>query len=791
MKDRIAPIVLEPSDSIEHAMTAMEDGKVTGAPAGIVIVVAPGTDKIRGVVTDGDIRRAIVDGLGLETAISEIMSADPLVISDSSSAAAMLRELHAELNRREDPENKYHHIVVVDEDRSILDVVTPFELWKRSEVRINTAAVVGLGFVGLTFALTLADAGVSIQGIEKDPEVRKNLRNGVPHFHERGLEPMLDEHVGDTLTIHDDVSAVDSDIYVLCVNTPLDDEQDIDTSALQAAAREVGENLSVHDLVIVRSTVVTGTCREVVVPTLEAASDLVAGQDFFVAYAPERTIAGNALNELKSLPQVIGGINKSSADYASQLFQMFSKTTVPVSSLEAAETVKLLNNSYRDLRFAFANETAMICNEWGLDTHEVIHAANEGYDRNQIPSPSPGVGGACLTKDPYFLGLSGEYRGYDPVLPAASREVNEAMIDYVARKVRRFVDERVDGPGVGLFAERLRQAVRHRVAFLVFQDDQCLGLDLYLAATFPDLAVETNDVVDADLGVGPDACFLEGRTLDGTGLVADLEDRRTARLARALDDALDANRLADPVGERPDGDVARLFGRLLRVVRFGVGCPLVRFGVGCPLVRFGVGGLLVVGLIGVVGLGVGRLRLRGQLVGFGVGGFGFARFGRLRRGGNVGFGSLLVVGCRVSVSRPVSLVFLVRCALVGVVDERATELVFGLADRPAQVDVPVVTHLLDLHEDDVAGLPVETLESLVDLAAVEQSGDAVADVDEHAELGVAVDGPAVVAVDRQLVGPVAAELEDDVFLVEVADATVDRLPADDTRSHCRERTPGP
>jgi len=446
MKDRIAPIVLEPSDSIEHAMTAMEDGKVTGAPAGIVIVVAPGTDKIRGVVTDGDIRRAIVDGLGLETAISEIMSADPLVISDSSSAAAMLRELHAELNRREDPENKYHHIVVVDEDRSILDVVTPFELWKRSEVRINTAAVVGLGFVGLTFALTLADAGVSIQGIEKDPEVRKNLRNGVPHFHERGLEPMLDEHVGDTLTIHDDVSAVDSDIYVLCVNTPLDDEQDIDTSALQAAAREVGENLSVHDLVIVRSTVVTGTCREVVVPTLEAASDLVAGQDFFVAYAPERTIAGNALNELKSLPQVIGGINKSSADYASQLFQMFSKTTVPVSSLEAAETVKLLNNSYRDLRFAFANETAMICNEWGLDTHEVIHAANEGYDRNQIPSPSPGVGGACLTKDPYFLGLSGEYRGYDPVLPAASREVNEAMIDYVARKVRRFVDERVDGP---------------------------------------------------------------------------------------------------------------------------------------------------------------------------------------------------------------------------------------------------------------------------------------------------------------------------------------------------------
>jgi len=445
MKDRIKPIVLEPSDTIEHAMAAMEDGKAAGAPAGIVIVVTPGTDRIEGVVTDGDVRRALVGGLGLETPVMEIMSADPLVVSDSSSAAEMLRQLHQELNRREDPENKYHHIVVVDEDQMVLDVVTPFELWKRSEVRINTAAVVGLGFVGLTFALTLADAGVNIQGIEKDPEVRESLRNGDPHFHERGLEPMLDEHVGDTMSIHADASEADSDIYVLCVNTPLDDDDNIDTSALQGAAREVGENLSVHDLVIVRSTVVTGTCRDVVVPALEAASDLVAGQDFFVAYAPERTVAGNALNELKSLPQVIGGINRSSADYASQLFQMFSKTTVPVSSLEAAETVKLLNNSYRDLRFAFANETAKLCDEWGLDAHEVIHAANEGYDRNQIPSPSPGVGGACLTKDPYFLDLSGERRGYDPVLPTASREVNETMIDFVAEKVGRFVDDRVDG----------------------------------------------------------------------------------------------------------------------------------------------------------------------------------------------------------------------------------------------------------------------------------------------------------------------------------------------------------
>jgi nucleotide sugar dehydrogenase len=444
MKERIEPIVVPPSASIIEAMEAMEKGKQVDAPTGIIIVVKPGTETVAGVVTDGDIRRAMLSEVDLEQAVSEIMSEDPLVISDASSATEMLQDLHDEITERNDAERKFHHIIVVDEEYNVLDVVTPFELWKRSEVRINSATVIGLGFVGLTFSLMLAESDINVAGIEKDSEVRAMLKSGTPHFHEDGLEPLLNKHIDDKFTVHDDMSKLDNDIYVICVNTPVDEQNEFDSSYLKTAAQQIGRNLSIHDLVIVRSTAVIGTTRNIVIPELEANSGLTAGEDFFVAYAPERTLAGNALKELRTLPQVIGGINHSSADYASKLFRSLSKNTIPVSSPEAAETIKLMSNAFRDLRFSFANEMAKLCSAWGIDTHEVIQAANDGYDRNQIPGPSPGVGGACLTKDPYLLAQSGEAVGCETRLPQVSRQINNDIIDHVVDKMQSFTQPQSD-----------------------------------------------------------------------------------------------------------------------------------------------------------------------------------------------------------------------------------------------------------------------------------------------------------------------------------------------------------
>jgi len=441
MKERIRPILLNPDETIEGAMRSMEEGKSVGAPAGIAIVSAADSNTVAGVVTDGDIRRALVGGVDLSEPVRSIMSEDPLCISDASSPTEMLGNLHDELDRRNESENKYHHILIVDGAGAPLDIATPFELWKRSEVRINTASVLGLGYVGLTLALTLADNGISVYGIETDDRKRAALESGTPHFFERGLEPLLQEHLDDKFHVRGQIDDVRSDIFIMCVNTPTTADGEFDSNAVEQAAEDIGRNIEVHDLVLVRSTVVVGTCRHTIVPIIEDTSGLVAGRDFYLAYAPERTVAGRALKELKTLPQVIGGINSRSVDYASQVFQTFSKNTIPVSSIEAAEMTKLLNNCYRDLIFSFANETAKLSERWNLDAHEVIEAANEGYSRNQIPKPSPGVGGPCLVKDPHLLIASGNAVGYQPHLPRASRSINEGMIDLVVQKAAEFVDD--------------------------------------------------------------------------------------------------------------------------------------------------------------------------------------------------------------------------------------------------------------------------------------------------------------------------------------------------------------
>jgi UDP-N-acetyl-D-mannosaminuronic acid dehydrogenase len=177
-----------------------------------------------------------------------------------------------------------------------------------------------------------------------------------------------------------------------------------------------------------------------VIPALEKTSGLKAGESFHVAFAPERTIEGKAISELRILPQIVGGLDENSIEQASHLFESFCPTVVKVSSIEAAEMVKMINNTYRDLTFAFANELSFMCRQLGLSTIELIRAANMGYPRGNMPVPSPGVGGYCLTKDPYLLLSSVEPFGYEPGLIKRAREVNESVPKYIATEIKNFLE---------------------------------------------------------------------------------------------------------------------------------------------------------------------------------------------------------------------------------------------------------------------------------------------------------------------------------------------------------------
>lgn len=439
MNKRINSIIISPKTSITEAMRRIQEGPHANppSPAGIV-AVTDGRLRLLGVVTDGDIRRALLGGINFKESVSAIMTKNPVFVRSNQTAQEMLGELYREIKKRNVSENKYHNIIVLDEAGEVFDIVTPFELWRRSEVKTKTAAIIGLGYVGLTLALTLNEFGIEVIGIDSNEEVKKKLNKGVPHFYENGLDKLLKKHIHKSLSVKSELTQSESDIYIICVSTPIDERGNLVSSYLKDAATNVGRVLKAHDLVILRSTVVIGTCRNFAIPILEKESGLRAGKDFFIAFAPERTVEGKALEELRTLPQIVGGYNKESADYATKLFQLFVQSIIPVADLETAEAVKLFNNTFRDVTFAFANEAAQICDGLGLNAREIIRAANEGYPRDKIPYPSPGVGGACLVKDPYIFVESAKHSGRKAKMPCLAREVNREMIGFVARKVDDF-----------------------------------------------------------------------------------------------------------------------------------------------------------------------------------------------------------------------------------------------------------------------------------------------------------------------------------------------------------------
>lgn len=300
--------------------------------------------------------------------------------------------------------------------------------------------VIGMGYVGLTLALTFSDLGFKVVGIEKREKAVNGLNSGKPHFYEAGLEEILRRELGKGFKFFTDLDRSLGDIYIVAVGTPVDFGKKPDFTSLEIISQKIGKVLKKGDLIILRSTVSPGTTRNFVIPILEKESGLAAGDDFYVSFAPERTIEGRALEELRTLPQVIGGINSESALYAADLFRTLVPQIIMVHSLEAAEMVKLANNLCRDVNFAFANELALICDKFNLDATEVINAANFGYPRDRIALPSPGVGGYCLTKDPYILADAAEKNGYTPKLLTLAREINEYMPHYVAGQVEKFLN---------------------------------------------------------------------------------------------------------------------------------------------------------------------------------------------------------------------------------------------------------------------------------------------------------------------------------------------------------------
>lgn len=441
MNEMIEQILISQEYTIRETMSAITEAARKGAPSGIALIV-DNNNALLGVVTDGDIRRALVKHVDIDAPIREIMIRNPITIPKGLTELEMLELVIKEakaLSRLSS--DTVGQVIVVDGQGRVDDVLSLYELWRSSDQKNKPVCVVGLGFVGLTLAVILAEVGYKVIGFDIKKDIVDAINKGEPPFYESGLAPLLQFHISKedfkaTSTLKSGIS----DIYMICVGTPMGANDKPDLVHIKSVAKTIGKVLKRRDLVILRSTIPVGTSRSLVLPILENESGLKGGEDFYFAFAPERTVEGKALEELRILPQVIGGYNKRSLDLAANFFSNLNQTIVRVSSLEAAEMVKLVNNSFRDLTFAFANELALICNKWGLDAVNVISAANEGYSRNHIPVPSPGVGGVCLKKDPHIYISSAQDVGLKAELPRMSRKINESMLMFVFRKIESFIN---------------------------------------------------------------------------------------------------------------------------------------------------------------------------------------------------------------------------------------------------------------------------------------------------------------------------------------------------------------
>jgi UDP-N-acetyl-D-mannosaminuronic acid dehydrogenase len=273
--------------------------------------------------------------------------------------------------------------------------------------------IVGLGYVGLTLAVSLAETGIRVVGVERNPTVVDDLRAGRTHIHEVGLQPLLGRVVANgALRVETDMAAADAcTVFIISVGTPIDDTGRINLAALTEAATAVGRVMPPDSLVILRSTVKVG---------------VTAGLVNDLSFCPERTLEGQALEELRRLPQILSGLTASAVARSTALFAKLTPAIVHVSTVEVAEAIKLIDNTSRDISFAVANEVARFCDLVGIDAIEVIRRGAQGYPRTSLPLPGP-VGGPCLSKDPLIYAQSFEATGMIPKLAAIARDVNRQI----------------------------------------------------------------------------------------------------------------------------------------------------------------------------------------------------------------------------------------------------------------------------------------------------------------------------------------------------------------------------
>lgn len=295
--------------------------------------------------------------------------------------------------------------------------------------------VIGLGYIGLPTALMFASHGVEVIGTDYSAKLVEQLNAGHVTFEEKGLDELFREAVGKGIRFSTDYQH--TDMYIVAVPTPYDKaSKKIDPSYVIGAVESVLKVCPKGAIIVIESTVSPGTIDRSVKPIIEARG-YTLGQDVHIVHAPERIIPGNMVYELKHNSRTIGADEPEIAQKVKELYASFCEGEIVTTDIRTAEMTKVVENTYRDINIAFANELAKICRSDNMDVYEIIRIANK-HPRVNILQPGPGVGGHCISVDPWFL--VGDYPGLANIILAA-RKINDSMPEFVLGRIADIMKE--------------------------------------------------------------------------------------------------------------------------------------------------------------------------------------------------------------------------------------------------------------------------------------------------------------------------------------------------------------
>lgn len=340
----------------------------------------------------------------------------------------------------------------------------------------KSLCVVGLGYIGLPTAVMFANHGVKVHGVDVNAAAVKSIQEKKLHIEENGLQERLNKAV-DSGFLTASTTPQEADVFIVAVPSPINSNNTANLEYVREATKSIVPYVRKGNLVILESTVPPKTVENIMLPEL-VKTGLEIGTDIFVAHSPERVIPGRIFEELEKNDRIVGGVNQQSAEMTKELYQTFVKGTIHLTDATTAELVKVMENTYRDVNIAFANELAKMADILDVNIWEAIKFANF-HPRVNVHFPGPGVGGHCIAVDPWFLV---ELGGEQAQIINMSRNTNDSMPKFTAQKAQSFLNKaKIAGGKVAVFGLAFKGNVddmRESPSTIVISQLQGLGLEV-------------------------------------------------------------------------------------------------------------------------------------------------------------------------------------------------------------------------------------------------------------------------------------------------------------------------